>query len=392
MKPILIIPGISGSVLVNKHKTHKELLGRKMLDNRWLNIKPYSFDSVMTWKKEMGLDVVENREGVIIAMKEKYNGIGVYDIGGTRGICDVLPDLLLFNESQQQFFESNYKFRYFHHMVKELHASGYQDHHNLFGIPYDFRLVLDPLHRTKLFHQFQHYIEMAYQKNNGEPCVVVTHSLGGLLFKWFLTTCVDQEWIDKYVHRFVCINAPFAGAPFALKALIAGEYYLPFLQHIFRDEVQYVGGIIMCLPNQYAFGMDEPIWMYDGGNITLRDYKHFINEEKHISFRIWNDLYKPHLPTVFKKIRVPTHIIMNNGLETPAVFKSKKLTDSPKHHKYTLGDSIVTAKSLECYEKIFDRTQLREFISDTGDHISMISDKRVIEIIKDYACDRGKDK
>lgn len=385
MKPILIIPGISGSILVNKEKTHKELLGRKMLDNRWLNIKPLSLESVMTWKKEMGLDIVEDSGGRILGMEQKSPGIGVYDIGGTRGICDVLPDLLLFNESQQQFFESNYRFRYFHHMVKELHAVGYHDHQNLFGIPYDFRLVLDPDYRSKLFGQFRHYIETAYYKSGGEPCVLVTHSLGGLLFKWFLTSCVDQDWIDMYIHRLVCINAPFAGAPFALKALIAGEYYLPFLQHVFRDEIQYVGGIIMCLPNQYAFGLDEPLWIYDGGTITFRDYKNFIDEERHVSFRIWNDLYKPHMPTIFRKVRVPTHVVINNGMETPTVFKSKKLSDTPKHYKFAQGDSIVTAKSLECYEKVFDRSQLREFVTDVGDHISMISDRRVIEIVKDYA-------
>jgi hypothetical protein len=131
----------------------------------------------------------------------------------------------------------------------------------------------------------------------------------------------------------------------------------------------------MCLPNQYAFGMDEPFWIYDGGNICLRDYKNFINEERHISFRIWNDLYKPHLSTMFKKIRVPTHVIINNGLETPVIFKSKKFSDSPKIHKMVSGDSIVTSKSLECYEKIFDRSRLRE----------LISDKRVINIVKNYA-------
>lgn len=385
MKPILIIPGISGSILVNKNKTHKEILGRKILDNRWINIKPLSFESVMTWKKEMRLDVVENADGTIVHMIQKFPDITVYDVGGTKGICDVLPDLLLFNENQQQFFESNYRFRYFHHMVRELHAVGYRDHHNLFGIPYDFRMVLDMDYRERLFQQFRDYIEAAYNKNRHEPCVVVTHSLGGLLFKWFLTSSVDQEWIDKYIHRFVCINAPFGGAPFALKALIYGEYYLPFLQHLFRDEIQYVGGIIMCIPNQYAFGMDEPLWIYEKNSLTLRDYKYLINEERHISFRIWNDLYKPHLSTMFRKIRVPTHVIINNGMETPTVFKSKKLNENPKNYKFTAGDSIVTAKSLECYEKVFDRTQLREFITDVGDHISMISDKRVIEIIKDYS-------
>ena len=383
MKPIVIIPGISGSILINKLKPYKELLGRKMLDNRWLNMKPYSFDSVTTWKKEIGLDIIEDGNEKIVGMLEKCKDIGVYDLGGTKGICDILPDLLLFNESQQQFFENNYKFRYFHHMVKDLHKIGYHDHHNLFGIPYDFRLVLDPSYRITLFRQFKQYIEIACKKN-GEKCVIVTHSLGGIMFKWFLTEYVNQEWIDKHIHIFIPINTPFGGAPFALKALIVGEYYVPFLQHIFRDEIQYVGGIIMCLPNYYAFGMDEPLWSYEYGDITLRDYKNFINEEKHISFRIWNDLYKPYLPTIFKKISVPTHVIVNNGQETPAVFKSKKLTDIPKQLKSVMGDSIVTSNSLMCYEKIFDRNHVRELITDVGDHISMISDKKTIELVKEY--------
>ncbi|QIG60223.1 lecithin:cholesterol acyltransferase family protein [Dishui Lake large algae virus 1] len=384
MKPIIIIPGISGSILVNKHKTHKELLGRKILDNRWINIKPYSFDSVMTWKKEIGLDVIENSNGKITGMLEKNNVIGVYDMGGTKGICDVLPDLLLFNEPQQQYFENNFKFRYFHHMVKELHKVGFHDHHNLFGIPYDFRLVLDPEYRNKLFHQFQHYIETAAQKN-GEKCVIVTHSLGGIMFKWFLTSMVSQQWIDNHIHMFVCINAPFCGAPFALKALLAGEYYVPFLQHIFRDEIQYVGGIIMCLPNYYAFGMDEPLWLYEHGELTLRDYKNFIDQEKHISFRIWNDLYKPHLPTIFKKIKVPTHVIVTNGVDTPSVFKSKKLTDIPKYHRFEMGDSIVTEKSLMYYQKLFERDQLRDLILADSDHTAAISDKRVLDLLKKYS-------
>ena len=383
MKPVVIIPGISGSILVNRYKPHKELLGRKMLDNRWLNIKPYSFDSVTTWKKEMGLDVIENEKGLIVGMHEKFKDIGVYDIGGTKGICDILPDLLLFNESQQQFFENNYKFRYFYHMVRELHKVGYNDHHNLFGIPYDFRLVLDPIYRARLFQQFRHYIEAATEKN-GEPCVVVTHSLGGLMFKWFLTTMVNQQWIDNHIHRVVMINAPFGGAPFALKALLAGEYYVPFLQHIFRDEVQYVGGIIMSLPNHYAFSMDEPLWIYEHGDITLRDYKNFIEEERHVSFRIWNDLYKPHITTMFKKISVPVHAVVNLGQETPVVFKSKKLTDIPKPYKNISGDSIVTENSLMCYQKVFERGRLRELIVPDSDHTALISDRRTIELVKGY--------
>lgn len=388
MKPIILIPGISGSILVNRYKPHKELFGKKMLDNRWPNIMPYSNDSVVTWKKEMAMNVVENRNGIIVGINKKYKDIDVYDLGGTKGICDIVPDLLLFNEAQQQFFETNYKFRYFHKMVNELHKVGYRDHHSLFGIPYDFRMVLDPLHRETIFKQFQYFIEHASQKN-GEPCVVVTHSLGGLLFKWFLTTSVDQDWINNHIHQFVCINCPFGGAPFALKALLVGEYYVPFLQYIFRDEIQYMNGIIMCLPNQYAFDMNEPLWIYEHGTITLRDYRNFINEERHISFRIWNDLYKPHLPTIFKKIDVPTHIVVNNGQETPAIFKSKKLTDIPKHHVFVNGDSIVTANSLMTYEKVFEKKRLRELITAEGDHTSMISDKRIIDMVKNYGLGSG---
>jgi len=168
MKPIILIPGISGSILVNRYKPHKELFGKKMLDNRWPNIMPYSNDSVVTWKKEMAMNVVENRNGIIVGINKKYKDIDVYDLGGTKGICDIVPDLLLFNEAQQQFFETNYKFRYFHKMVNELHKVGYRDHHSLFGIPYDFRMVLDPLHRETIFKQFQYFIEHASQKN-GEP-------------------------------------------------------------------------------------------------------------------------------------------------------------------------------------------------------------------------------
>ena len=99
---------------------------------------------------------------------------------------------------------------------------------NLVGMPYDFRTILDPGVRNTYFQKLKHVIQ-SRSKKYGSRVFIISHSLGGILFKWFLSEYVDEAFIDKYIDCFVMINTPFGGTPSAVKASLIGEFYIPFM-------------------------------------------------------------------------------------------------------------------------------------------------------------------
>ena len=61
---------------------------------------------------------------------------------------------------------------------------------------------------------------------NGERVVVMCHSMGNRTFQYFLqwVKMLDgQDWIDKNVHAFFALGAPFLGAPKTVRAIVSGD-------------------------------------------------------------------------------------------------------------------------------------------------------------------------
>ncbi|KAL8507440.1 hypothetical protein ACS0TY_018111 [Phlomoides rotata] len=97
---------------------------------------------------------------------------------------------------------------YFHDMIVELKKWGYQEGTTLFGFGYDFRQsnrfqgTLDRL-AAKL--------ESVYTASGGRKINIISHSMGGLLMKCFMSLHTDI--FEKYVKSWIAIAAPFRGAP-----------------------------------------------------------------------------------------------------------------------------------------------------------------------------------
>ena len=79
--PIFILPGLSGSVLVNVKAPRKVVFGKKIVDNRWLNIHPYSMNYMKRWKNDMKCDF-RMLEGKISGYKNINHDIQPYDLYG----------------------------------------------------------------------------------------------------------------------------------------------------------------------------------------------------------------------------------------------------------------------------------------------------------------------
>lgn len=382
MHPIILIPGIGGSVLVPKGQQYRPLLNRMVHNNRWVHIYAFTNKEIAKWKKDMAFDFVYDEHGVIQRLVP-HSSIVPYDIGGTKGVKDIVPEFLLLPSQYQKILDDIFHFRYFQPLCDFAYKKGYKDHKTLLGVPNDFRFILDPLIRQEFFKHVKNCIETGCLYG-GDKAVIVTHSLGGVLLKWFLTTAVTPEWIDKYIKQWVCICAPFGGSYQAMRAVCCGDHYVSSLRPYVQEELQRMTGIIMCLPNELAFDANEElVTTRQNGPITIANYAKYA-EKGRIPFKIWTDLYQPHLETIAKKIKVPTHVIYTNSNPTYALAYAEKWSDVHMQIGTCEGDGIVPAKSLSSYKKILDLSVTTETIVPNSDHTSLISDRTTIDIIQSY--------
>jgi len=384
MRPIVLIPGIGGSIIVNKRAPTRRILEKDVLHNRWLNFYPYSPKTIREWKQDMRIVVDRGDDGRIVGVRPHQPLLDVVDIGGTMGLKDVVPEFLLLPKPMQKVFQNVFQFRYFHDICEYLYGCGFEDRETLFGIPYDFRLVLDPVYRQTLFITMKTMIEHAYHSTN-QQVVIVAHSLGGILFKWFVSDgCVDEGWVSKYVYMCNLISVPFGGSVLALKTVLAGDFYIPQLHRIYRDELQHNTGVIMTLPNTVGFDNNASLLCTDDDMIVTPTTYHRLADEGHVSFEIWRDLYEPHIPTVMQKVHMPTRIFMSADKDTPTSLVSSSLDSYPYYYEYSKGDGIIHNISYDIYARIFG-SDPKVTLLKGATHTNIISHPYLMQYVKKLA-------
>jgi hypothetical protein len=331
----------------------------------------------------MASDVIRDGNGRITGIRSKNIDLSVLDPRGTKGVKDVCPEFLLFPDSIQRVLQRMFQFRYFHDICEMLYAKGYQDRQSLFGVPYDFRMVLDPAYRIQLFHDMKLVIEEARQRN-GSPVVVASHSLGGVLFKWFVSShMVDQKWIDENIAECVMLSVPFGGSVLSLKTILTGDFYVPYFHKTIKPMVQLNSGIIMCFPNKLGFGdndtifeVESPIWR----SISPNDYL-TLADEGNVPFQIWRDLYLPNLPIITKKVSMTTRVFECRNKKTPNYYRVRNTDSYPHIEQYGRGDGVVNSIDVNTYYEMFDTHKLHVTYLDDIKHISVISHEKVLEHI-----------
>ena len=108
-------------------------------------------------------------------------------------------------------------------LIEELAEIGY-DESNLHLAGYDWRLSPQELQkRDHYLSALKGRIELLAEANEGRRVVIVTHSMGGNLFFYFMNwveASVEEGgggggkgWCDKHLHTFVNIGVPWVGTP-----------------------------------------------------------------------------------------------------------------------------------------------------------------------------------
>jgi triacylglycerol esterase/lipase EstA (alpha/beta hydrolase family) len=146
---------------------------------------------------------------------------------GLDAIDTLIPSFFLYFQSL-----TNYP-GYYHSIIELFKSNGYQPGYSLWGYPYDWRQS-PSLDRIQL--PLLKRIEEAYHACGNQKITVITHSMGGVVFRCFMQLHPDA--VKRYVRRWVAIAAPFNGAAGVLKAFVWGHAFsMPTFiapQHMFH--------------------------------------------------------------------------------------------------------------------------------------------------------------
>ena len=266
-KPIIIIPGLNGSLLINKQKPTVSFLGNKITRNAIFDTHTF-------------LNVILN-----ITPCNNYNDkvlLEPYDFKGINGIQNLVPQmntvdeyLNAINKNQDYPLDYKYNYSYFGKFNSYLIQNfNYIPKTNLIGLPYDYRYMGHIRNRQKYYKQVKDAIENTYISNYDKPAIIIAHSLGGLLLKNFVSS-MPQTWQQKYIDQIVFVNTPFGGVPESLFMYLSKK-----VEHkIYKN----FSSILLCLPNKHAFEPTDVLIKTDNENITVNNILDFV--KKHSEFK-----------------------------------------------------------------------------------------------------------
>ncbi|MBI2607843.1 MAG: alpha/beta fold hydrolase [Candidatus Doudnabacteria bacterium] len=212
-RPVLIIPGITGTELLN---SSDELI--------WPNIPRMFFDINDQFLTE-NLSLNGNGDSV--------QNIKVGEI--IREISFIAPEIGINKIILDSFFT----------LINSMILEGYVIDDSLFFFPYDWRIDLDT---TKA--SLNQKIKQIQGLTGFQKVDIVAHSMGGLLVEDYLDT-YGQDKINKLIF----VGTPHLGAPKAAKILLYGDHMsIPWLE---EDRIQEIAhnspAVYQLLPNPTYF-------------------------------------------------------------------------------------------------------------------------------------------
>ncbi|XP_057971251.1 lecithin-cholesterol acyltransferase-like 4 [Malania oleifera] len=186
LDPVLLVPGIAGSTLKAVDENGKS-------ERVWVRIlgADYKFRTKL-WSR------FNPSTGQTVSLDPKTNIIVPEDRHGLYAIDVLDPDMVIGCECVY----------YFHDMIVEMSKWGFQEGKTLFGFGYDFR---QSNRFQETMKRFAAKLESVYNASGGKKMSIISHSMGGLLVKCFMS--LHSDVFEKFVKNWIAIAAPFQGAP-----------------------------------------------------------------------------------------------------------------------------------------------------------------------------------
>lgn len=125
---------------------------------------------------------------------------------------------------------------------------GYVEGKDLFGVPYDWRLILDPTYWRSLSLAVKEEIERRTGGCSNTRATIIGFSLGCLITTRFLRE-QSQEWRIKYIKRVIFVGAPLGGCPKAFISVCGTIDDLPgYNTPCVKKFLQRCSGAFICHP------------------------------------------------------------------------------------------------------------------------------------------------
>ena len=328
--PVIIVPGIMGSVLNNNDPVFSEV---------WPNIDTMLLPGDDSYLNELILP---------------YSGIS--DENGVIAPTDIIRQILI-----KDFFNG---------LINELEDSGYEENSNFFVFPYDWRLDIGYLAGNSSISStgtLQHLITKVKTDTDSDKVDIIAHSMGGLIAKKYIYTFGTSS-----VNQFIDIATPHLGAPKAFKILMYGDS-LGFVKRIPGFELglnpervkiisQNFPSVYQLLPSQNYFSEndnDYAYYVYDMHDLDNNDIKGRLDYDQSIEFmkNIGRNEYLLGVNNILhseidsyspQQDNVPTFNIIGCGNPTIGqifVMNKEKSGEYEYGLKYINGDSTVPFRS-----------------------------------------------
>ncbi|CAI9090526.1 OLC1v1025310C1 [Oldenlandia corymbosa var. corymbosa] len=187
LDPVLLVPGVAGSIL----NAVNEKTGRE--ERVWVRILAADHEfRTKLWS------LFDPSTGETVSINPNWKVEVPEDRFGLYAIDTLDPDMVIGRDTVY----------YFHDMIEEMLKWGYKEGETLFGFGYDFRQS----NRFRgTMERFAAKLESVYNASGGKKINIISHSMGGLLVKCFMSLYSDV--FEKYVKNWIAIAAPFRGAP-----------------------------------------------------------------------------------------------------------------------------------------------------------------------------------
>lgn len=213
-------------------------------------------------------------------------------------------------------------------LINGLIYLGYLKGTNLFGLPYDFRLM-DVNIITEIWASS---IENTVRYNN-KRAILIGHGLGCLLINYLLNK-KGHAWSYAYIETFISISGPYAGCPKALKVLINGDNIMD-KNHTIYNTIKTFSGLYWMMPTPTY--NESIVYKNSVGYdvITFLNYSGLINQYNS-TMSLLSKLNAP---------QVPTYIIYGHNVKTESCYYLDSASDIIQS-EYVDGDGTVTLESL----------------------------------------------